>query len=403
MEASGRPLQLKDFTKIKLLGKGSYGSVYRVKCNWNSDIIALKEMNIKAMNTTERKTALNEVRLLASIQHPHVIEYKFSFIEDGKLYIGTELAESGDMDGLIKKCQQSRKFLDENQVWNSVAQICSGLKALHDAGIMHRDLKSSNILICDQGILKLADFGVARILKGSEYAHTNIGTPYYLSPEQWKDQPYNEKADMWSLGVVLYELVSLRLPFQGVNMNELSRNVVNGQYSRLPSHTSPELQNLINRLLVKNPKVRPSADEVLQLQNVRTRLPINHNLEIKLMDTIMLPGKMSRANIELPGPSRVPTSMAPSAPSNPRDPRPPAHGAPSAAAYGGRKAAGLRDHPDAHKENVSHNPAQHAQPPHGKDAYNRQYGNAPSNPAGAAAGRQPLAPAGNHNRGQRRG
>eukprot|EP00002_Diphylleia_rotans_P015052 TRINITY_DN2914_c0_g1_i6.p1 TRINITY_DN2914_c0_g1~~TRINITY_DN2914_c0_g1_i6.p1 ORF type:complete len:401 (+),score=86.36 TRINITY_DN2914_c0_g1_i6:71-1273(+) len=387
MEPTSRPMQLKDFTKIKLLGKGSYGSVYSVKVNATNEVIALKEMNIKPMNVNERKTALNEVRLLASIHHPHIIEYKFSFIENGKLYIGTELAANGDMDGLIRKCQQSRKYLDENQIWNSVAQICSGLKALHDAGIMHRDLKSSNILICNNGILKLADFGVARILKGSEYAHTNIGTPYYLSPEQWKDQPYNEKADMWSLGIVIYELVSLRLPFQGVNMNDLSRNVVHGQYPRLPSHASPEVTNLVSRLLVKNPKVRPSAQDVLAIPSVKSKLTVNHNLEIKLMDTIDIPGRMSHANIELPRPVKLPPASIHSAPQDDLPPntvfveipRPPIIVAHPPESSHPSKSMAAKPSADSHKPTGSQSPVSDAgncanRLADAKSIYTRQYG-----------------------------
>eukprot|EP00002_Diphylleia_rotans_P007149 TRINITY_DN1664_c0_g1_i15.p1 TRINITY_DN1664_c0_g1~~TRINITY_DN1664_c0_g1_i15.p1 ORF type:complete len:354 (-),score=62.27 TRINITY_DN1664_c0_g1_i15:139-1200(-) len=199
-----------------------------------------------------------------------------------------------------------RKYLDEDLLWRYISEICAGLSALHKHGIIHRDLKCSNILICKGGVLKLADFGVAKLMKGAEYVHTSIGTPYYLSPEQWKDQPYNEKTDMWSLGVVLYEMTALRLPFQGVNMNDLSRNVVTGSFPRLPSHVGPELQNLISRLLVKNPKIRPSVDEVLQLPMIRAKQQPAVDKDVQLIATIALPRRMSKEHIDLPLPNQVP-------------------------------------------------------------------------------------------------
>eukprot|EP00002_Diphylleia_rotans_P037794 TRINITY_DN848_c0_g1_i4.p1 TRINITY_DN848_c0_g1~~TRINITY_DN848_c0_g1_i4.p1 ORF type:complete len:300 (-),score=60.68 TRINITY_DN848_c0_g1_i4:1712-2611(-) len=295
-------MQLKEFVKLKLLGKGSYGSVYKVRYTATNETLALKEMNIKPMNSAERKSALNEVRLLASIIHPNIVEYKFSFLEDGRLYIVTELADNGDLDHLIQRHQQSRRYLDEDLIWTYFAQICLGLNALHKHGIVHRDLKSSNILICQKGVLKLADFGVAKIMKGAEYVHTSIGTPYYLSPEQWKDQPYNEKTDMWSLGIILYEMTALRLPFQGMNINDLSRNVVTGTLPRLPGFASLELQNLITRLLMKNPKVRPSADELLEHPLVKPKLQLTgrQDAQVNLIDTIVLPRRMSMENMELP-------------------------------------------------------------------------------------------------------
>eukprot|EP00002_Diphylleia_rotans_P037797 TRINITY_DN848_c0_g1_i7.p1 TRINITY_DN848_c0_g1~~TRINITY_DN848_c0_g1_i7.p1 ORF type:complete len:314 (-),score=71.36 TRINITY_DN848_c0_g1_i7:973-1914(-) len=143
-------------------------------------------------------------------------------------------------------------------------------------------------------------------MKGAEYVHTSIGTPYYLSPEQWKDQPYNEKTDMWSLGIILYEMTALRLPFQGMNINDLSRNVVTGTLPRLPGFASLELQNLITRLLMKNPKVRPSADELLEHPLVKPKLQLTgrQDAQVNLIDTIVLPRRMSMENMELPRPSQ---------------------------------------------------------------------------------------------------
>lgn len=150
-----------------------------------------------------------QVRILASVQHQMVIRYYDAFIEADKLYIVTELAKGGDIGAKIKRHLSRKELMNEEMIWGFFIQICQGLRNLHKANILHRDIKAQNIFLVSAREVKIGDLGVAKITKGG-MAHTQIGTPYYMSPEIWRSRPYNKKSDIWSLGCLLYELASLR-------------------------------------------------------------------------------------------------------------------------------------------------------------------------------------------------
>lgn len=116
------------------------------------------------------------------------------------------------------------------------------MKHCHDRKVLHRDLKSGNIFLTSNGIVKLGDFGIAKVLSNTvEKAVTIVGTPYYLSPEIINNKPYSFKSDLWSLGVLLYEMCALKPPFNGANIHMLAMQIVRGQYQALPTHYSYDL------------------------------------------------------------------------------------------------------------------------------------------------------------------
>lgn len=118
-----------------------------------------------------------------------------------------EHADGGDLQTKIKKVKEENSYLTEDQVLNYFTQICLAIKHLHDRKILHRDLKSQNIFLTKSGIVKLGDFGIAKVLSHTkENVQTIVGTPYYLSPEIVENKPYNYKSDIWSLGILLYEM-----------------------------------------------------------------------------------------------------------------------------------------------------------------------------------------------------
>ena len=138
------------------------------------------------------------------------------------------------------------------------------MKHVHDRKILHRDLKCQNIFLTKNGIIKLGDFGIARVLSSTrENVRTMVGTPYYLSPEIIDSKPYNFKSDIWSLGVVLYELCALKPPFDAESLPKLAMKIVRGNYNPIPSHYSKELKNLIASLLALDPQKRPSVHQIL--------------------------------------------------------------------------------------------------------------------------------------------
>ena len=143
------------------------------------------------------------------------------------------------------------------------AQICLALRHVHRRRILHRDLKSGNIFLTRSGVVKLGDFGIAKLLDSSgAQAATQIGTPYYLSPEICQDQPYGKASDLWSMGIVLYELLALRVPFQASNLAVLANKIVTVDPPPLSHAYSEECHNLAFSLLSKDPDKRPTINQV---------------------------------------------------------------------------------------------------------------------------------------------
>lgn len=131
-----------------------------------------------------------------------------------------EIADGGDLDKKITQAKTIKSFVKEEKIWYIFRQLVDGLIALHKNKIVHRDIKCANVFLSNDGGVKLGDLNVSKVAKHG-IMQTQTGTPYYCPPEVWKDQPYNSKCDIWSLGCVIYELTSLKPPFLAKNMKEL--------------------------------------------------------------------------------------------------------------------------------------------------------------------------------------
>merc|ERR1719473_599014 len=270
--AGGGPMgsaSLADFKQLALLGEGAYSAVYKVLRLADREVYALKKVKLPSLSDKEKQNALNEVRLLASVRHENVIAYKEAFWDDKtkSLCIVMEFSDHGDLFQQIVKHQRNRTHFREEDVWRYLIGMCQGLKALHDMRILHRDLKCANVFLhnASEGLIaKLGDFNVSKVAKRG-LCMTQTGTPYYASPEVWRDMPYDAKSDMWSIGCVLYEMVALRPPFRAEDMEGLYRKVLRGQYPRIPPHYSHDLSEVIGVLLQVNPRHRPSIDQLLQM------------------------------------------------------------------------------------------------------------------------------------------
>ncbi|PRP87594.1 NimA-related protein kinase 2 [Planoprotostelium fungivorum] len=272
------------FRKVKFLGKvspesklaayifqGSFGTVYQVVRRSDNREYALKEVQIRYMSQAEREEAVNEVRILASVRHFSVIRYCESFFEDDKLCIITKFAENGDLHSLLKK--RGSALLPESTVWSYFIQICIGLEAIHSHRILHRDLKTQNIFLGKDNIVQIGDLGVAKLLKAG-MTKTQVGTPYYISPEIWKRQPYDAKSDVWSLGCVLYELITFRHPFVADSPKALAQKITTGRYTSISSAYSTDLKNMVQRLLEVEPRRRPTVSQILLMDDVKKRLDL---------------------------------------------------------------------------------------------------------------------------------
>ena len=145
---------------------------------------------MKSLSEYEKQAALNEIRILSSVEHDNVIAYKDAFIDDKEnvLCIVMELAEGGDLQKIIENGRNS-EVISEAKIWSYMIQIVRGLKALHELDICHRDLKCANVFITQDGVLKIGDMNVSKIAHG--LMKTQVGTPYYLSPEIWRGKSYD--------------------------------------------------------------------------------------------------------------------------------------------------------------------------------------------------------------------
>ncbi|KAJ8383604.1 hypothetical protein AAFF_G00216770 [Aldrovandia affinis] len=190
-------------------------------------------------------------------------------------------------------------LLFENQIVNWFVQICLGLKHIHDRKVLHRDIKTQNIFLTNNGMkVKLGDFGTARMLNNTmELAKTCVGTPYYLSPEICENRPYNNKTDIWSLGCVLYELCTLKHPFEGSSLRQLVVKICRGRYNPVAPHYSHDLWGLVTQLFKVSPRDRPSINSVL-------KKPFLEKLIGKHLDPQMIKEEFSHTVLHRERPSR---------------------------------------------------------------------------------------------------
>ena len=274
-----------DFEIVKQLGKGSFSSVYLVRRKEDQKIYALKSVNLQKLNKKEQQSSVNEVRILASVNHPNVIGYKEAFWDekDNSLNIVMEYADDGDLQTKINKLRKAGGMFKENLIWSYSIQMIEGLKALHDKKIMHRDLKSANIfLVKDKYQCKIGDMNVSKVIK-EKVLITQTGTPYYASPEVWRDEPYSYKSDLWSIGCVIYELCNLKPPFKGKDLDELFMNVCKGKPERISNVYSDDLWNMILMLLQTDVKKRCDCDKYLNspliVKKIKELKNENNNLE----------------------------------------------------------------------------------------------------------------------------
>jgi NIMA (never in mitosis gene a)-related kinase len=174
-----------------------------------------------------------------------------------------EYCEAGDLYNFINK--QRGRLLPERTILFFFNQICQAIQYIHNKNILHRDIKSQNIFLAKENVLKIGDFGIAKILHGThDYARTCIGTPYYLSPEVWENKPYDAKSDLWSLGCVLYEMATLKHAFEAGCMKNLMLKILRGSYPPISPKYSYDLRNLVAALLRKKPRERPSLASILR-------------------------------------------------------------------------------------------------------------------------------------------
>ena len=256
---------------IKFLGSGKFSVVYEAERQLDSKLVALKIIkiyDIKDKNLVEK--CLQEVNLLKRVNHPNIIKYLDSFIYQNELYIAVEWADKGDVKRLIKKYKQEGDEIDERKVIEYTREIAAGLNHMHEQRIIHRDLKPANILITSDGIFKLGDLGLGRIMNTETIkTFSKVGTPLYMAPEVINNSNgYDFKCDNWSLGCVIYELITLRSPFQTsekLSLIELFKKINSGLYPKIDNNKYKVAAKISEALLKVNPEERMELPQVLKI------------------------------------------------------------------------------------------------------------------------------------------
>lgn len=249
-------LELPGYDLLGLLGRGGMGAVYRAKEHKFDRVVALKVFTARGRDQELFLQRLRrEGRLMAKLEHPNVLGiYEASVLDDGTPYLALEYVEGED----LQKRLQERKKLKIKEAIRIAVNVCNGLSAVHALGIIHRDIKPANVLLGVDGAVKVTDFGVSKEFREGENTSltmtgTAIGTVDYMAPEQSKGEALDERADIYSVGVLLYEMISGVTP--------------RGAFESLARHgVSKELDKLVMRCLQRDPMKRPASAANLALQ-----------------------------------------------------------------------------------------------------------------------------------------
>lgn len=262
-------LAARGWREVRQIGEGSFAKALLVESGDGTQAVC-KVMDISEANKKEAEAALKEGRLLASLQHPFVVRYRDSFCEAGLLCLIMDFCEGGELAKQIRRARRNQQRIPEEQILRWFTQAMLSLKYVHDKHILHRDLKPANFFLTKTGSLKMGDFGIAKTMACTiAFAKTRIGTPYYLSPEVCQEKPYAWPSDMWSMGCILYEMCALQVPFDAHSISGLVQKICYGPLPTVPETYSDFLRRLCRQLLDRDPKKRPSADEVLQLPEIQ--------------------------------------------------------------------------------------------------------------------------------------
>lgn len=297
-------MSLSDYTFEKTIGKGSYGKVYKVVNTKNSKVYALKKIKVHPVQQVEKFLIMNELRVLATHQSNYLIRFKTAFLNNEYLCMVMEFAEKGDLSGLIKTKSRQHTFFTENEVWHYFLQISAGLSYLHNLNIIHRDIKPANIFIDKYNNVKIGDLGIIKIMKNyMMYGQTQIGTPLYMSPEIYKRERYDIKVDIWALGCILYELMTLKPAFFADNISDLKCKIYAGRFNFV-YYTSyrQELKDLLKRLINIQPRLRPTISGLLNTPYVKKQLTLRclnlENIKIKapFYENCIVPRKLEDWN-----------------------------------------------------------------------------------------------------------
>ncbi|XP_042862136.1 ribosomal protein S6 kinase alpha-2-like isoform X2 [Penaeus japonicus] len=252
------------FELLKVLGQGSFGKVFLVRKITGQDagtLYAMKVLKKATLKVRDRVRTKMERDILADVNHPFVVKLHYAFQTEGKLYLILDFLRGGD---LFTRLSKEIMFTEED-VKFYLAELALALDHLHSLGIIYRDLKPENILLDADGHISLTDFGLCKEALDDKKAYSFCGTVEYMAPEVVNRRGHNTAADWWSFGVLLFEMLTGALPFQGANRKETMTLILKAKLG-MPPYLSPEAQSLLRALFKRNPANRLGPEGVEELK-----------------------------------------------------------------------------------------------------------------------------------------
>ncbi|XP_023206449.1 MAP/microtubule affinity-regulating kinase 4-like isoform X2 [Xiphophorus maculatus] len=249
-----------NYRLLKTIGKGNFAKVKLARHILTGREVAIKIIDKTQLNPTSLQKLFREVRIMKTLNHPNIVQL-FEVIETEKtLYLVMEYASGGEVfDYLV-----AHGRMKEKEARAKFRQIVSAVHYCHQKNIVHRDLKAENLLLDADSNIKIADFGFSNEFTEGNKLDTFCGSPPYAAPELFQGKKYDgPEVDIWSLGVILYTLVSGSLPFDGQNLKELRERVLRGKY-RVPFYMSTDCEGILRRFLVLNPAKRCSLEQIMK-------------------------------------------------------------------------------------------------------------------------------------------
>ncbi len=247
---------------VKYLGQGNFGVV--MKMEKDGKFYAVKEIKQNPIPNTSKFLELQrEKKLPLNLKHETIVQFFGSFKENGKEYLVSEFFEGTNLETLIKENIKNNTRISQNLIILILKQILSGLAYLHENGICHRDIKPENILLDQKSKAYLTDFGWSNYAPNFVRRHTVCGSPLYLPPEMVKGASHDKTADIWCIGVLLFELITGTPPFAGRDMESVAVNILKLNISWPHVEMDPDAKDLITKILQLNGKDRPSLEQIL--------------------------------------------------------------------------------------------------------------------------------------------
>ncbi|XP_030172633.1 ribosomal protein S6 kinase alpha-2 isoform X8 [Lynx canadensis] len=246
------------FELLKVLGQGSYGKVFLVRKTKGSDtgqLYAMKVLKKATLKVRDRVRSKMERDILAEVNHPFIVKLHYAFQTEGKLYLILDFLRGGDLFSRLSK----EVMFTEEDVKFYLAELALALDHLHGLGIIYRDLKPENILLDEEGHIKITDFGLSKeAIDHDKRAYSFCGTIEYMAPEVVNRRGHTQSADWWSFGVLMFEMLTGSLPFQGKDRKETMALILKAKLG-MPQFLSTEAQSLLRALFKRNPCNRLGA------------------------------------------------------------------------------------------------------------------------------------------------